>query len=116
MADRHVFRLGPRSAGFYDPQTRLNLSLASPQGSLPADRPVSQGVLRALRSGTIIDVNGTVSFRPGGSESADNQLPMDVQAEMVIEPVAEPTEIVEPEAPEEEPPKRTRKTKAQGGE
>ncbi len=60
MADKHVVRLSPGRLGFYDPVNLLHLMYPNKMvGELPLDADLTY-VLRAVKSGSLIDVNGTI--------------------------------------------------------
>lgn len=62
MAKQRLFRLNRGYAGFYCPDTRLNLIAGiRPQGVYPSDIPLSQAVITGLKGGTIMDVNGVIT-------------------------------------------------------
>lgn len=81
------FRLNPKKPGnyaFFCPVTRLHLTLANPVGY--TDR-ISNYILRAVKGGTLIDVNKAVNLETG--EKINNK------------PTAPQQEVKEPEKPVE---------------
>jgi hypothetical protein len=54
--------LGRGYNGFYCPETRFHLvGVMRPQAHWPVDRPLTDDVKRALRGGTLVDVNGVLA-------------------------------------------------------
>jgi len=96
MADKHVVRLAPGMLAFYDPINRMHLMYPKKvEGSLPLDANLEY-VVKAIKSGRLIDVNGTVLGKVSSKST---------QSQEVVEP-----KEVEPPAtdplPEEEQPKQ----------
>lgn len=100
MEGYHLIALSGRTSSFFDPVSRINLSLANPRGVYPVDRPLTSYLIAGLRQGILIDVYKTtelyVTPQPAKIEDITKQVADSAVAsvdttEVVIEPTVEAT-------------------------
>lgn len=106
------FRLNPKKPGnyaFFCPVTRLHLTLANPVGY--TDR-ISNYILRAIKGGTLIDVNKAVNLETG-EKVENNEVTTTQQVEKEQE---KPVETVTPSQPELEQTQEPEKESSQEAE
>jgi hypothetical protein len=71
-----LLRLGRGHNGFYCPESRFHLvGVIKPQAHWPADQPLTTDVKRALRGGTLLDVNKVLAVKDLEIKSTET-LPM----------------------------------------
>lgn len=116
---RHKVRLGPRRYAFFCPFTRLHLTYPDhPEGEVDDSADLTY-ILAAIRSGSLVDVNGTLTARgnpPAGvvaegqtvSESlreqgrlGDDGLPAEPRGEELLEDASDVSADAEPSAESE---------------
>ena len=88
-------RLNPKKVGnyaFFCPVTRLHLTLANPVGY--TDR-ISNYILRAIKGGTIIDVNKMINMETGEIKASVNDKKMDDSFQQSEEQIQEITNVDE---------------------
>lgn len=115
---RHVLRLGPNRIMFWDPITGLDLSYPERMvGEVPADADLTN-IMKALKSGGLIDVNGTILGESAVEKEPEVKITSEVKEEQAAEnsePAAEAEVFQTPAAAEsdesDEPAKKATKKK-----